>query len=234
MSWEENDCGGPPIIPSAQFENATLDSPQVQAFIKNAYDYHRVYYRTGLGSQQRTDEILNVTGKQILNGNWSSGYVVSYVDNHLLNITIASAQQSYSITHMTVYDLPDRNYSETFTAIQKEIVGGAMSNSTVESLMGGGEYYVRFVSPLQNNTIVGPPKSSGNSTTVVPDCYFVQFNQVNGTAYVSAYVDQNFSTVASTYTDEPFSTECFGGLIISDPWWFYAGETLQNVTSCPP
>lgn len=127
----------------------------------------------------------------------------------MLNITVTSAKHSYNITHIAAYNLPDRNNSETFTPIKKEIIRGTMSNSTVESLMGGGAYHVRFVSPLQNNTIEGPPRSSGNSTIVVPDSYFVQINLVNGTAYVSAHVDQNFPTVANTYADEPFSTECF-------------------------
>jgi hypothetical protein len=243
MTWMEPPACAPPYVPPQQFENATLDSPQVQAFIKNAYEYHRVYYRTGSGSQQMvngsseqlSDEILNVTGRQVVSGNWSSGYVLSYVDNHLLNMTVAPAQQSYRITHMAVYNLPDRSYAETFTPLQRQVISGALSNSTVKSLMTGGQYYVRYVSPIQNNTITGPPKPSGNSTIVIPDSYFVQFNLVNGTAYVSAYLDKNFTTLASTYTDQDFSAGCFGnGLIISDPWWFYSGEIIQNNRSCPP
>jgi hypothetical protein len=243
MSWVEPPACAPPFGPSEQLENATLDSPQVQAFIKNAYEYHRVYYRTGSGSQQMingsswqsTDEILNVTGRQVMSGNWSSGYVLSYVDNHLLNITVAPTEQSYLITLMAVYNLPDRSYVETFTALQGQVINGALANSTVKSLMIGGPYYVRYVSPLENNTIAGPPKSSGNNTVVIPDSYFVQFNLVNGTAYVSADLDKNFTTLASTYTDQDFSAECFGnGQIISDPWWFYSGEIVQNNRSCPP
>jgi hypothetical protein len=235
MTWEENPCA-PPILPSAQLENATLDSPQVQAFIKDAYEYHRVYYRTGIGTEGQTDEILNVTGRQVVTGNWTNAYLMSYVGNHLLNVTVAPTTESmYDVTHISVYNLPDRNYSVTFTALQRQVINGALSNSTVKSLMVGGPYYVRYVSPLENNTITGPPKSSGNSTVAIPDSYFVQFNLVNGTANVSAYLDKNFTTVTSTFSDEPFSTECFGnGLIISDPWWSYSGKILQNATSCPP
>ena len=234
MTWEENPCAMPFL--GAQLENATLDSPQVQAFIKNAYDYHRVYYRTGIGTEDETDEILNVTGRQVVTGNWTSAYLMSYVDNHLLNVTVApTAQSMYDVTHISVYNLPDRNYSVTFTALQRQVINGALSNSTVRSLMVGGPYYVRYVSPLENNTVTGPPNSSGNNTVAIPDSYFVQFNLVNGTAYVSAYLDKNFTAVASAFSDEPFSTECFGnGLMISDPWWSYSGKILQYVTSCPP
>lgn len=235
MTWEESPCAQP-FIPTPQLENATLDSPQVQAFIKNAYEYHRVYYRTGIGSEQETDEVLNVTGEQLVTGNWTSAYLVSYVGNHLLNVTVAlTAQSAYDVTHISVYNLPDRNYPVTFTALQRQVINGALSNSTVRSLMAGGQYYVRYVSSLENNEITGPPRSSGNNTVAIPNSYSVQFNLVNGTAYVSAYLDKDFTTVDSTYTDEPFSTECFGnGLIISDPWWSYSGQVLQDVTSCPP
>jgi hypothetical protein len=140
------------------------------------------------------------------------------------------------VTHIAVYGLPNRTYSVAFTATQRQVINGALTNSTVKSLMLGGPYYVRYVSPLETNVVESPPKFPGENTTVgIPDSYFVQFNLVNGTAYVSAYLDKDFTTVDSTYTDEPFSTECFGnGLIISDPWWSYSGQVLQGVTGCPP
>jgi hypothetical protein len=235
MTWVEPPACAPPIFPGEQFQNVTLESPEVQAFIKSAYEYHQVYYRMGNGSQEQTDEILNVTGKQIVTGNWSVGYTDSYIDNHLLNLTVAEVNQTYVITHLSVYSLPDRNYSVTFTSAQKEIISGAVSNSTVESLMGGKLYHVVYVSPLETNDIEAPPNYPGNRSIALPDTYFVQFNLVNGTANVGAYLNENFTTIASSFADGPFSTECFGGsLVISDPWWFYSGEVLQNNASCPP
>jgi hypothetical protein len=186
MAWEEEQCGGPPIIQPAQFKDATLDSPQVQAFIKNAYEYHKYTTRQKSGPEDRQTGYLMPLGNKPWQGIGPQD-MWRPTSTTTCWIMVASAQQSYDITHMAVYNLPDRNHSETLQFHAERSHRCCLGKLNSECLMGGGAYYVRFVSDIHNNEIVVPPRSSGNSTTVIPDSYFLQFNLVNGTAWVSAY-----------------------------------------------
>jgi hypothetical protein len=139
------------------------------------------------------------------------------------------------VTHVSVYKLPDRHYTiPPFTALQQQVIEGTLANATARSLMAGGQYYVRYVSPLENNTVVGPPQTKGNnSTQVFPDTYFVQFNLVNGTAYVSAYVSTSFAAVYSSYTDRPFSVYgSSNGQVVGDPLWFCIENASKDSQDC--
>jgi len=240
LTWTFNPCAGGPFNPdftSSAQANGTLDSPQVQAFIKNAYEYHIVYFKQKFGDPSRAQVILNVTGTQVVGGNWSTGYQISYADNSVLNVTVAQvAPSSYEVSRLSVYNLPDRNTSLGFTAQQQKVIGAAASDAKAEQLMAGGPYYVVWVSPFEgNDEFVGPqcPGYNGNSTVVVQS-YDVQFNQVNGYLNVQVYVDGNFNVLSRTMSNQPYrSLTGYGnGVVITDPW--ISGYVQpQQFTSCP-
>jgi len=240
LTWTSNPCAGGPLNPlftSSAQANGTLDSPQVQAFIKNAYEYHIVYFNQKLGDSSRAQVVLNVTGSQVVGGNWSTGYQISYVNNSVLNVTVAQvAPSSYEVSHLSVYNLPDRNTSLGFTAQQQKVIGAAASDAKAEQLMAGWPYYVVFVSPFMNNTeFVGPqcPGYNGNSSAVVQS-YDVQFNQVNGYLNVQVYVNGNFNVLSRTMSDQPYRSYIgYGnGVVITDPWISGYVDSQQG-PACP-
>jgi hypothetical protein len=240
LTWTFNPCAGGPFttdFTSSAQANDTLDSPQVQAFIKNAYEYHIVYFNQKFRDPSRAQVILNVTGTQVVEGNWSTGYQISYVNDSVLNVTVAQVSpSSYEVSHLSVYKLPDRHASLGFTAQQQEVIGAAASDAKAENLMAGWPYYVVFVSPLMNNTyFVGPkcPGYNGNSSVVVKS-YGVQFNQVNGYLNVQVYVDGNFNVVSRTISDQPYrSLIGYGnGVVITDPWISGYVDSQQG-PACP-
>src|SRR5271154_4967105 len=95
-------------FPSAHLKNATLDSRAVLAFIKTAYEYHIVYFGHSKANSNVMYAVLNVTGSQVVTGNWTSGYSVSYVGDKLLNVTVLQVVAShYEVTHVSAYALPD-------------------------------------------------------------------------------------------------------------------------------
>ena len=238
LTWSVENCyadGGGPFMPIDLY--TTLSSPQVLPFVESAYEEYFPYFHNAVGLTNQIFALLNVTGRQEVTGNWSTGYQMAYVDNYLLNITVSHTGPSGDeVTHVSVYKLPDRHYTiPPFTALQQQVIAGALANSTVRSLMARGQYYVRYVDPLENNTISGPPQPNGaNSTQVFPDTYSVQFNLVNGTAfmYAGALVSTSFVVVHSGYYNRPFSVYgSANGHLVSDPWWFcvqYASEDSQD------
>lgn len=196
-------------FPSAFVRNATLDTRQVLPFIKTAYEYHLVYF-----AHSKTDwgvmyAILNVTGSQIVTGNYTTGYQVSYVGNKLLNVTFFRvAFQHFDVTHVSAYALPDRNESVAYTPQQVRAIGLALSDANVTSLMVGPPYYVEFVG------------SSGNATNAAN--YVVELYQVDGPEIVGAFVNLSLSSVLNPFIQQRGSGECWpGGIVITDPW----GET---------
>ena len=234
LTWSVENCfmaGGGMYMPIDQY--TTLSSPQVLPFVESAYEEYFAYFHNAAGPTNRTFALLNVTGRQEVTGNWSAGYQTAYVNNYLLNVTVSHTGPSGNeVTHVSVYKLPDRHYTtHPFTALQQQVIEGALANATVRSLMAGGQYYVTYVSPLENNTVSGPPQTN-NSTQVFPDTYFVQFNLVNGTAYVSAYVSTSFAAVYSSYTDRPFSVYGSGNGAVSDPWWFCVENASKDSQDC--
>lgn len=215
-----------------------LGSPQVQAFIKNASDYQVVYFEQGTGDPARAQAIINVTGAQEVSGNWSSGYRVSYAQSQLLNVTVTQDGSSYELTHLSVYNTPDReSTSIEFSAQQQNVIRAAASDPAVASLMTvGGPYYAAYVSPLQNNSeYVGPacPGYSGNSSVGI-ESYAVQFNQVDGYREVVAYLNNDLQVV-SRMTVNQFSGFGVQGLEFTDPWsGIWTMSTLPHPgPSCP-
>jgi len=202
-------------FPSAFVRNATLDTPQVLPFIKTAYEYHLVYFAHSQTNWDLMYAVLNVTGNQVVTGNYTTGYQVSYVGNELLNVTVFRVTfQHFDVTHVSAYALPDRNESVLYTPQQVQAIGLALSDSKVASLMVGPHYYAEFVG------------SSGNATNAVS--YVVQLYQVDGTVIVGAFVDLSLNSVTSSFSQQRGSGECGpGGIVVTDPW----GETGFGCTA---
>ena len=196
-------------FPSAFVRNATLDTRQVLPFIRTAFEYHLVYFAHNQVNRDVMYAVLNVTGSQVVTGNYTTGYQVSYVGNKLLNVTILKVvYQHFDVTHVSAYALPDRNESVSYTPQQVRVIGLALSDPKVTSLMVGPQYYVEFVG------------SSGNGTTAAT--YVIQLYQVDGTEIVGAFVNPSLDSVVSSYSQQRGSGECWpGGIVITDPW----GET---------
>jgi len=138
-------------LPANFPENSTL-APQV-----NSAFYHSLLYvnynDSNLSSQSA---VFNVTGRQIVTGNWTGEYHVAYVGNELVNISAAFTKPStYAVTHVAVYHLPNRNYTVSFTQQQRQMIEIALSNSTVKQLMAGYPYYVEDVSPYTGGPLTG-------------------------------------------------------------------------------
>jgi len=205
MTLSQNSCISY-SFPSDSLEKATLESAQVQAFIKSAYEYHLVYFGRQIGGPNVTHAVLNVTGTQVVTGNWTTGYRVSYVANALLNVTVQHPVPStYEVTQISVYPLPDRNASVTFTTQQVQAIQTALSDPKVKALMSQPPYFVQSAKPFSNGTI--------------NNAYFVQLYQIDGTGFVGAFVNQSFTSVLSSYASYRISGACLAdGTVITDPW----------------
>jgi hypothetical protein len=192
-------------FPSAFLRNATLDTQQVLAFIKTAYEYHIVYFAHSRTNPWVMYAVLNVTGGQVMTGNYTTGYQVSYVGDRLLNVTVLRVAAShFEVTHLSAYNLPDRNDSVAYTPQQVQAIKLALSDPRVESLVAGVPYYVEFVGP------------SGSAATT--GGYIVQLYQVDGTGIVVALVITDLNSVISSYAQQRISGECWpGGIVITDP-----------------
>lgn len=193
-------------FPSATLKNATLDTRQVLAFIKGAYEYHLVYFAFSRTNHAVTYAVLNVTGSQVVTGNYTTGYHVSYVGDRLLNVTVLQVVSShFQVTHLSAYALPDRNASVVYTRQEAQTIQVALSDPKVESLIVGGPYYAEFIG------------SSGNAT--LSQTYLVQLYQVDGPGMVGAFVSSSLDSVVSSYAQERVTGECWpDGIVITDPW----------------
>jgi hypothetical protein len=191
---------------SSERENLTLTNPQVFPILKTAYWYSVVYVKYNPNHKSIMDFVLNVTGTQIVNGNWSTAYSISYTGNKMVNVTMQpQTGGGYELLDVVVVSLPDRNYTNSFTLEQRQIIQTALSNSTVKGLMVGPPYYVREVTPFNNGSGFGQ--------------FFVWLFQVNGIREVGAFVTGNITGVVSAYSSNRVSVECFSdNSCFVDPW----------------
>jgi hypothetical protein len=166
-------------LPANFLENSTLTSQVLSAY------YHSLLYLnyndSDLSSQSA---VFNVTGRQIVTGNWTGQYHVDYVRNELVNISTSFTKPStYVVTHASVYDLPDRNYNVSFTPQQRQIIGIALSNSTVKGLTAAYPFYVKLVYPYNGGPLTGTEA--------------VQLYQVDGPRVINIWVDSTTSPVVA-------------------------------------
>lgn len=189
-------------FPSVTVKNATLDTRPVLAYIGTAYEYHVAYFGVSQTDSNVMYAVLNVTGRQVVTGNWTTGYRVSYLGNALLNVTVQQVVAStYEVTHVSSYPLPDRNATVTYAPQQARAIQVALSDSKVKSLLTAPPYYVEFVGAARNES------------------YLVQLYQVDGTGVVGGFVSSNSTSVSGIYSEQRVSGECWpNGMVITDPW----------------
>jgi hypothetical protein len=192
-------------FPSGQVAYATLESKPAHSFIKGAYDYRLVYFGASLTNPSVTYTVLNVTGSQVVAGNWTTGYTVSYVGDRLLNVTLVHAQAStYYVSHLSDYPLPDSNLTVSFTSQQLQAIRAALSDPSVKALLANQSYYVSGAGPSGNATDGGQ---------------LVQLYQVDGTGALDVYVSASLSAVSSSHAYQRVSAVCWpDGYFIADPW----------------
>ncbi|MDA4116386.1 MAG: hypothetical protein OK442_07525 [Thaumarchaeota archaeon] len=189
-------------------ELATLESPQVQAYIDGAYHYSVAFVATSKYVPYAEYGILNVTGSQVVTGNWSTGYEVSYVENKMVNVTVQDPDTTSSkVVRAFSVDLPDRSYARAFTQDQQAAIGTALANQSVVALMTDPPYFVDSVGPFpaENQTF--------------GEDFFIRFYQVNGVRTVNAFVNEAGTAVVGLYVDGLTSTTCNeSGACYTDPW----------------
>jgi len=163
-----------------------LNSSQVTQFTKTSFSYNWWYE----SRESCTGELppmvkVNVTGSQNVSGNWTSQYLVTYTNNTLIT---AEVSFSYQITSLNVTKLPDLTQGPiSYNAQQQQVIGVAVSNSTVRQMTSGATYYVPYF------YLVG----AGNQTYA--NDYYVVLDQVNGPLSWGIYVNSNASQVIGVY-----------------------------------
>lgn len=191
--------------------NLTLNQPKVQAYIKSAYSYTVSMYPGHFGPDLMT-VLINVTGSQNVAGNYSSGYTITYSGMKMLNVTVEFIPPStyFFPPEIIVASFPNQTDSITFTQQEQHVIQVALSNSTVQKLMVGSQYYVDYVTqfPIQNGTFGGD--------------YFVSMYQENGIRIIGAFVNPSVTAVVSSYVDTRTTMMCFGSSVpdtcFTSPW----------------
>ncbi len=192
-----------------QIANVTMYSPAIQAYVKTAYSYS-IGISIDPGNSSIASVILNVTGSQIVTGNWTSGYAISYTGNRILNVTVQLTKPStYAVTNIAVTTLPDHNESVAFSSQQKQVIQVVFSSSAVGQLTGQSPYFVESVTsfPVTNGTYAGD--------------YFALLYQLNGTRIVGAFVNASGTAVVDAYADSRIATMCWGATAstcFTSPW----------------
>ena len=190
---------------------AALTSPQAQNYVKTAYSYGILGLSQTSASPIMISILLNVTGSQIVTGNWTAGYTVSYAKLNLLNVTVQFTKTSnHTVVRAWPTQLPDRNLSIDYTPTQQKVISLVLSNVTITQSVGP-ESYVESVSvfPITNGTFGGD--------------YFAFLYQLNGTRIVGAFVNQGITTVLASYTDSRVSAFCYeldsnSSACFTSPW----------------
>ena len=194
----------------AQVANLTLNSPNVQSFIKDAYSYSVSIYSDHFAPNLIT-VLINVNGSQSVVGNYTTGYKITFSGIKVLNATVQfTPPNSYIMAAIGVTNIPNQTESASFSPQQQHVIQVALSNSTVQNLMGKFPYYVEYIDqfPSQNGTFAGD--------------YFVFMFQVNGTRTVGIYVNPGINAVVDAYAGTRVSTICFGSsnplTCFTSPW----------------
>jgi hypothetical protein len=183
----------------AKVANATLNSAQAQSYIHNAYSYDVAVKADPFSPTDVANVFINVTGTQIVVGNYTSGYTVIYGNIVVLNATVQYiAPDIYDVVGVGPSTLPNQTQTISFSPQQQQVIRVALANTTVQKLMGGASYYQQNVTqvPLQNGTFAGD--------------YFVFMYQLNGTRTIGVYVNPAVTAVVGVYNDTRSAWFCFG------------------------
>jgi hypothetical protein len=190
-----------------QVANATLGSPQVQAYIHDAWNFtFGTPFQTG-SNPVFVSTIIGVIGLQTVSGNWSTAYNVTYSGIRELNVTVQMIRSGYfQVVHMSVWNSTDSHGTVGFTSDERNAIAVTVVNSSVKAFLSQHPSYVGGVAifPSGNGTYGGD--------------YLVTFFPINGTQILNAFVTPTGHVVA-TYTDTRAIHICISGTYCyNDPW----------------
>ncbi len=197
---------------SGQLINATLNSLEVQSYIKTAYSYDITQEIASTSDPNLVTVVINVTGGQSVTGNWTTGYTVSYTGIKTLNLTVRfTAPSTFSVALISVATLPDRSESiASYSSQQQQVIGVVLSNDTVRSNMTDyilSPFYVEAVTtfPIGNGTYGGD--------------YFALISQVNGPRFMGVWVNPGITAVVNLYEDSTITQFCYSqSACFTSPW----------------
>ncbi len=173
-------------IDESKVLGTVLNSSEVTQYTKTSFSYSWWYEsRESCTSELPPIVQVNVTGSQSISGNWTSQYLVAYSNNTLIT---AEVSFSYQITSLNVTSLPDLVQGISYNAQQQQVIGVAVSNSTVRQMTSGVTYYVPYFYHF-----VG----TGNQT--YNNDYYVVLDQVNGPLSWGIYINSNASQVIGVF-----------------------------------
>jgi hypothetical protein len=204
--------GAPPPTNSSSWEywavaNVTLGSPSVQAYIHDAYNYSFSISQTGTDPVLLSTTIF-VIGEQIVSGNWTTGYNVTYTHISFLNETVMYSPPSYYRSiNFAVRNQTDDHGFVNFTSGEREAISSAMDNASLRSYYSANPSYVAgaYLLPAGNATFGGD--------------YLIVLSQLNGTRILNAFVSPASWQVVSTYQSSRISSTCYSnGVCYYSPW----------------
>jgi len=177
----------PQTIDEGKVIGTVLNSSEVASYTKTSFAYDWLY-ETGDSCTGELPPVVqvNVTGSQSVSGNWTSQYFVTYSNNTLITAEVSS---SYQITSLNVTKLPDVTQGPvSYDAQQQQVIGVAVSSSTVRQMTSGVAYYVPYFYHFGG---------SGNQTYA--NDYYVVLNQVNGPLSWGIYINSNATQVIGAF-----------------------------------
>jgi hypothetical protein len=190
-----------------QVANVTLGSPGVQAYIQDAYNYSFFIAQTG-ASPVLVSNVINVIGIQVVSGNWSTQYTITYSHISILNVTVQyTPPGGYQIIHIGVQNYTDVLSAINFTSADRQAIAWAATNSTIKSYLAANPSYVAgaYLFPSGNKTFGGD--------------YLVTFDQLNGTKMLGVFVNPANWQVVAAYPGSRIWSQCYGnGACYYSPW----------------
>jgi len=155
--------------------SAIYNSSQVKPRITGVYYYAIPVFAPPNDSNPYAE--VYVIAAQVVSGNWTTGYTVTYTGRQTLNVTVQFTRPStYNVTGMVVTNLPDNSSQISFNVTQRQAIQTAVENSTVKADLGGMPYYVYHA--------FATPNPNGTGTV-----YVIQIAQVNG--YEAVQIEEN-------------------------------------------
>ena len=155
--------------------SAVYNSSEVKPHIADVYYYDTVAFAAPNDSNPYVE--VYVVGAQVVSGNWTTGYTVTYTGRQVFNVTVHFTRPStYNVTGTVETNLADQSSQISFNATQRQAIQTALENSTVKADLSGMQYYVYHA--------FATPNPNGTGTV-----YVIQIAQVNG--YKAVQIEEN-------------------------------------------
>jgi len=180
-----------PAFDDIRADEVVTNSSEVQRYVTGVYEYDFSSESRASCTQSLPPLItLNVTGRQSVAGNWTTGYLITYSNNTLLRATV---DVSFVVRNFSATSLQNRTYALTFSQDDIRVLEFTLSDPSVKSQIGGLDWYVSGIFP---------PVQSTNGT--IQNEYYVTLDQVNGNRLVEIFANSQLTQVNGIY----FSQVC--------------------------